>query len=326
MSRFSRQAVQDPLAARGGLGAETPAEKAVGVLERLLDIRQTTGRKMRVACHQCSANLVINETQLELGVVRTECVECQTRLFVDQSGRVYATEAELAEANDLALDPDDEPSDAYATIPLPSLSELGLNLGPRAPRMTTEVSRDSGSPPDISVATADLDADDDQVPLASGAAAGTASNTETNRGTVPPSRRGAPLGGRFNLPLPMALPPVTRHGWMVFAGLALGGLLLGAVLSSGGSGADTPFDREVGLRMLDEGTKQASACLEGETTSLEGALALRFAPSGEAESLELSGPVAESPAKECIEDALTALEVPAFSGPAVIVKRRFANR
>ncbi len=271
---------------------------------------------MRVSCYQCSATQTVSERQLEVGTVTATCIECRAELFIDESGRVFANETALAEANDLpSSGPAAELSDAYATIPLPPLGALGLNQKPRPSTDLSSRSSDAaGGPPRRSVATLDLDGDDPPTNAHSGRLGPTGATTS------PPSR-----GSNALAKVPIPMPPVTRHGWMVFAGLAFAGLALGAVLSGDDPASEVAFDREAGLLALLDGAERARTCLADTGDELAGGVELRFAPSGEVVDLRLSGPVARSSARDCVSKGFEGLEVPAFAGPAVIVKRQLSK-
>jgi hypothetical protein len=112
---------------------------------------------------------------------------------------------------------------------------------------------------------------------------------------------------------------------MVFAGLALAGLALGATLSGDGAASGAAFDRAAGLLALMYGAQRAQACLAKSNPEIAGEVELRFAPSGEVLDLRLSGPMAASTARECISKGFEELEVPAFAGPSVIVQRQLGS-
>jgi hypothetical protein len=119
---------------------------------------------MRVTCSHCSATLTLNEARLEDGPERVECANCGAESIVGTDGRSFDSLAALKAAGEATPDkptllkaPAEVSSDGHATIPLPSLQELGLNpfpaVGGAAPTPAAAPPR-LGSLPD-----ADLEAD-----------------------------------------------------------------------------------------------------------------------------------------------------------------------
>jgi hypothetical protein len=115
--------------------------------------------------------------------------------------------------------------------------------------------------------------------------------------------------------------PITPYGWAALAASAVAGLLLGAVLSSNSDPGQQPFDPEQASRALSEAALRARQCFPAGPPALAGTVEVLLEPDGEPREVELGGGLLHSSERECIQDHIEDLELPAFSGPAVRVKK-----
>lgn len=273
---------------------------------------------MRVTCHHCNAVNAVEESALEEGGLNRECVECAAMMYIDGSGRVFATERALLAYQDRGTAAEDFPSDAFATIPLPSLGELGLKPPPR----TKQPSHSSGPPPPRAGSIADVDLDQDEEPETKSPAP-TAQSSTAQPSTLPPSSQLTSKAiPRYTVSVPV--PPVTRYGWLVFAGLTLLGLLTGAVFFGGPDEGAAAFDETAGRAAFREASRTAVECFDGTLPGSSGVLSVQFSPNGDASQVTVEGDLAKSDRLECIRESYAQAEVPAFRGPPVILRQRLA--
>lgn len=267
---------------------------------------------MRVVCHQCQAANAIQESDLEDGGLRTRCVRCGTMMVVDASGHSHPDDHDSRVSQQRALVPS-APVEELATMPLPPLGELAL----KPPDRSARPARSDGPPPPRAGSIADIDLDNDAEP---GAPAPPAAALPS---TLPPSARGGSSSvPRYTVSVP--LPPVTRHGWLLLAGLTLLGLLTGAVFFGGSEAGDSPFDEVAGRAAFRQASRSAAACFDGEPPTLTGVLAVRFEPSGDASQVTVEGDLAKSERLDCVRERYEDTQVPAFRGPPVVLRQRLA--
>ncbi len=296
---------------------------------------------MRVTCHQCTATLTLEEDQLEDGPAQLECVNCEATVFVDTGGRAFESEAALQEAyqtRSLPKPPPEPGSDAYATIPLPSLDELGLN--PFGMSSNADQREPSAPPRMSSIPDADLDAENVPAPGV-GAAARVAPVAPV---APPPAPVAAPVvpappvaarSSQFDLDatrpsrssiqrvtVSIPVPPVTRPGWALLGGIALFGLLCGGLFSAGSS-STAPFNRAAARDAVQQATRRAIACFD-TAPKLQGTLQLVLTPSGDVAEVGLDGTMTKLAEADCMRRAYSSVRVAPFSGPPVRVERTLA--
>jgi predicted Zn finger-like uncharacterized protein len=328
---------------------------------------------MRITCQQCSAKYTISEEKLRHGVVRLKCRQCRTLIVVQPDGSLASSGALIGGA--IATAPRDSSeslearlpaplgSDTAATIPLPSLQELGLSprsldapLAPLppgstrgsvpppppalravAPVLTAPLARSSVSPDGPTVL---VERDTAQPPNARQVVVASLDDDEFVSPPRPeprpsPSPRPAPvLSGKLQgawVALDKAWRsariraeslPVTAYGWGILGGLAICGLLLGALIAPGESHAPrAPFDESGARKALDEAASAARNCFESTPPALAGRVEILFTPDGNAEEVTPSGGLLHAEDLECIRSSFEAVSVPPFAGPAVRLQK-----
>lgn len=277
---------------------------------------------MRVDCTGCSAQYTISDDRLERGPVRMKCRQCRTLLIVESDGKAHAADDDFGQPLEPGSSVADPPSDAYATVPLPSLEELGLD-----PNVLAGASRlGIANPPNPGAVRAlvDLDGDDDfgqplpRSPKSPGYELGRSTQT-----TDPPSRRPAsqsPSPGARRITISVPVPPVTQLGWGVLVGLGVCGLLLGTALAQ--HEERLPFDEPAARRAMHVATVAAVACFEKHSPHLQGVIEVSLDPaSGEVSELLSRGGVTMSDQLGCIEKQFRGIELPPFSGPPVRLRQ-----
>jgi len=296
---------------------------------------------MKVACHRCSANNTFDEAELEeKGELRLQCVECGARLVVDEHGQLVPDD-EVAPP-----DSDEEGSDEFATIRLPSPAELGLNPAPKAkpaavpapapppppvaagvvpppppPAAANPLPAPTPPPPPTTSTAAKPHAPIPGAPGAPGPDPSAALRPAPTPNTAVSSAAGATLGQLERWTVSLPKPPVRGLGWAVVGGLVLTGLLLGALVAGPGESSHGAFDSAAAKREITKATGGVLECFQGDVPNLSGKIELLFSRDGEVEEFLAHGPLASGDHAECMQDRFSQIEVPEFSGPMVRVTR-----